>query len=111
MPRRCLIGSAPTAIPAAVPHQAQLLHPLLESLQLTDGHRCEQNNLWPFSPCQVNRETVVCDDAGQMPGRTLELLESDGRRMDLARHAASYAAQFTWERTVVETLSIYNELS
>jgi glycosyltransferase involved in cell wall biosynthesis len=62
-------------------------------------------------PDEVKRETVVCDDAGQMARRTLELLESDGRRMDLARRAASYAAQFTWERTVVETLSVYNELS
>jgi glycosyltransferase involved in cell wall biosynthesis len=62
-------------------------------------------------PDEVKRETVVCDDAGHMARRALELLESDGRRMALVRRAASYAARFTWERTVVETLSVYNELS
>ena len=62
-------------------------------------------------PDEVKRMTVPCDDAEHMAQSALGLLEHDKEREKLARDASSYSAQFTWDRTVTETLAVYHEMA
>lgn len=61
-------------------------------------------------PEEVKKETVVCDDVLDMARKALDLLSDDGKRTALTRRATHYAVQFTWDRTVKETLDTYYEL-
>lgn len=62
-------------------------------------------------PDEVRKETVICDDASDMAQKALELLEDDGKRAELIQRATAFAAQFSWDRTVSQTLKTYQEFS
>jgi glycosyltransferase involved in cell wall biosynthesis len=62
-------------------------------------------------PDEVKKMTVPCDDTEHMAQIALTLLENDEQREKLAGDAASYVAQFTWDRTVTRTLRVYHELA
>jgi glycosyltransferase involved in cell wall biosynthesis len=61
-------------------------------------------------PDEVKGETLVCDDVAEMAEKGLELLEGNRKREEIAVRTAQHAAQFTWDRTVSETLDVYHEL-
>jgi len=61
-------------------------------------------------PPEVKKETVVCADAEDMGQRAVGLLNDDEKREEVAVRAAQYAATFTWDGTVKQTLETYRLL-
>jgi glycosyltransferase involved in cell wall biosynthesis len=61
-------------------------------------------------PREVTKKCVICTDANDMAMKTLALLEHprNGRRIGEA--GIKYASKFTWEKTVNQTIEVYEEL-
>ena len=61
-------------------------------------------------PDEVKRETIVCEDVADMAEKALGVLNEDRKREEIALRASEYATQFTWDRTIKQTLATYHEL-
>jgi len=61
-------------------------------------------------PPEVTKKCVVCADANDMAVKTLALLEDPRKRLRISNAGIEYASQFTWKKTVKQTLEVYGEL-
>ena len=62
-------------------------------------------------PDEVKKETVACRDFVDMARKALRILDDSTMRREITRRAAKHAAQFTWDRTIKQTLDVYRQLS
>jgi glycosyltransferase involved in cell wall biosynthesis len=61
-------------------------------------------------PDEVKKEALVCDDAQDMAATALGLMKDRKKRQEISRRGRQYAERFTWENTVKETMSVYENL-